>query len=309
MQVLLTGGSGLLGRALRRLAPAAAPAWSIVAPAHAELDLRDRQATARFFAAHRFDLVIHAAARVGGIAANIANPTAYLLDNLEINGNVIGEASRVRVPALLFLGSSCMYPKDLPRAIREEDLLSAPLEPTNEGYALSKIAGAKLCEFISAEQGLAFRTLIPSNLYGPGDHFEPGRSHLVAAALHKIHLAKLRGERSVEIWGDGTARREFLYVDDLARFILRSSPDSLRDQPMLMNVGTGIDHSILEYYRTGANVAGYSGGFSFNLEAPIGMRRKLLDSGRARDYGWTAPTDLATGMAAAYDDYRARDDR
>lgn len=309
MQVLLTGGSGLLGGAIRRLAPELAPDWILVAPTHADLDLQDRQATARFFAASGIDLVIHAAARVGGIASNIAHPMAYLLDNLEINNNVLREACRAGVPGLLYLGSSCMYPKDIPRPIREEDLLSSPLEPTNEGYALSKIAGAKLCEFISMEQGLAFRTLIPPNLYGPGDHFAPERSHLVAAILHKLHVAKTRGERSVEIWGDGTARREFLYVDDLARFILRATPATLREQPLLLNVGTGSDHSVHDYYRIGAKVTGYTGGFSFNLDAPVGMRCKLLDSRRAGEYGWSTPTGLVTGMAAAYGDYQAHGDR
>lgn len=305
MQVLLTGGSGMLGSAIRRLAPEEAPDWSIIAPNHEHLDLQDRRATARFFASNQVDLVVHTAARVGGIASNIAHPVAYLLDNLEMNDSVIGEACRTRVPGLLFLGSSCMYPKDLPHDLREEDLLSAPLEPTNEGYALSKITAAKLCEFVAAQEGLAFRTLIPCNLYGPGDHYEPERSHLIPAILHKLHQAKTENAGQVEIWGDGTARREFLYVDDLARFILRCTPDTLRGQPSCLNVGTGRDHSVLDYYRIGAQVTGYGGGFTFNLEAPTGMKRKLLDSKRAREFGWSSPTDLTVGMAATYEAYRA----
>lgn len=306
MHVLLTGGSGMVGRAIRRLAPEVAPHWSILAPSHRELDLRNRDETGRFVGEGKFDLIIHAAARVGGIAANIADPVGYLIENLEINVNVIGGARAHNVPALLFMGSSCMYPKDLPDALKEEHLLTGPLEPTNEGYALSKITGAKLCEYIASRDGLAYRTLIPCNLYGPGDHFEPERSHLVAAILHKLHQAKMSGRTEVDIWGDGTARREFLYVDDLARFILKSDAASIGDMPQYLNVGYGEDYSVTDYYRMGAEAIGYRGNFTHNMEAPTGMKRKLMDSRLARRYGWHAPTSPGKGLAVTYQGYLAR---
>lgn len=306
MHVLLTGGGGMLGRAIRRLAPGVAPHWTILAPSHRELDLTNHGEATRFIGEGAFDLVVHAAARVGGIAANIADPIGFMLENLEINTNVIGSAREHKVPALLFAGSSCMYPKDSPDTLKEEHLLSGPLEPTNEGYALSKITGAKLCEYIASSDGLAYRTLIPCNLYGPGDHFEPERSHLVAAVLHKLHQAKISSRTEVEIWGDGTARREFLYVDDLARFILKSDAASLGEMPQYLNVGYGEDYSVADYYRMGAEAVGYSGSFTHNMEAPTGMKRKLMDSRRAQSYRWSAPTPPSEGLVATYQDYLAR---
>lgn len=306
MRVLLTGGSGMLGRAIRRLAPEAAPKKTIIAPSRRELDLSNHAETVRFIRDGRFGLIIHAAARVGGIAANIAEPVNFLLENLEINANVLRGAREEDVPSLLFIGSSCMYPKDFPTILSEKHLLAGPLEPTNEGYALSKITGAKLCEFIASEDKRAYRTLIPPNLYGPGDHFEPARSHLLAAALHKLHQAKTFEETKVEIWGDGTARREFVYVDDLAHFILRSDAASISKIPQYLNVGYGIDYSVSDYYRMAALVVGYRGTFRHNLEAPTGMKHKLIDSQLAYRYGWSAPTSPPIGLAMAYKDYLSR---
>lgn len=304
VEVLLTGGSGMLGQAIRRLAQASGSRWSIAAPTRKELDLTDRSAVGDYLAGQQFDIVIHAAARVGGIAANMANPVDFLVDNIEINTNVIDQARRAGVPHLLFLGSSCMYPKDHRSPLVEEDILAAPLEPTNEGYALSKIAGAKLCQYVSAQIGLAYRTLIPCNLYGPGDHFTPPHSHLVASVLHKLHEAKEQTTDTVEIWGDGSARREFLYVDDLARYILDLEPDRIGQLPAYLNLGFGKDFSVLDYYRIGASVVGYEGSFRFNLDAPTGMRRKLMSSQRAQRHGWRPTTGIEAGMAAAYEYYR-----
>lgn len=301
MKVLFTGGSGMLGQAVQRLAPELAAGWRLFCPRRAECDLRDKQAVRRLLSSDRFDLVIHAAATVAGIAANITDPVGFLLENMEMNMNVISESARTGMPSLIFIGSSCMYPRDYLNPLREEYLLAAPLEPTNEGYALSKIAGAKLCEYISRQEGFAYKTLIPCNLYyGPGDDFDPSRSHLVAAVLRKLHEAKSSGAPYVEIWGDGSARREFLFVEDLAVFIVGLDPGRVDALPDYLNLGCGTDHSVLEYYEIGASVVGYSGAFRFNLDAPVGMHRKLLDSSRAAKRGWTAPTDLETGMRKAY---------
>jgi GDP-L-fucose synthase len=300
MRILLTGGNGLLGRSLRRQQPELKPRWVIVAPASSELDLRNQAAVELFFKSNRVDLVIHAAAVVGGIAANVAHPVAFLSDNLLMNTIVINAAHKTGIDRLLFLGSSCMYPKDVMRPLIEEDILTAPLEPTNEGYALAKIVGAKHCETIAKQSGFAYRTLIPCNLYGPDDHFGSEKSHLVAAALSKVHAAKARGERSVTIWGDGKARREFLYVADLSRFILTIA-EEIEKLPQFLNVGARADYSVDRYYELAAETVGYDGAFTHDLDAPVGMIKKLLDSSRAAAFGWYAPTSLVEGMKLAYE--------
>lgn len=299
MRVLLTGGNGLVGRSLRRLQPQMHPNWTLVAPSRAEYDLVDQQAVRRLFASGPFDLVIHAAARVGGIAANVSHPVGFLADNLIINALTIEGARSAGVKRMLYLGSSCMYPKDMPRAMVEEDLLTAPLEPTNEGYAIAKIAGAKQCEAIAREHGLSYRTIIPCNLYGPDDHFGSAASHLVAAALTKLHAARTRGEETVSIWGAGTARREFLYVDDLSSFILDAA-DRIEDLPLYLNVGAQLDYTVNEYYESAAEVVGFKGSFVHDLSAPVGMLRKLLDSSRAAAFGWKPRTTLLEGLRKSY---------
>ncbi|TAK48937.1 MAG: NAD-dependent epimerase/dehydratase family protein [Xanthobacteraceae bacterium] len=299
MRILLTGGNGLLGRALKRVLAEERPPLQLDAPGRAALDLTDQRAVRRHFATERYDAVIHAAATVGGIRANIERPTAFLAENILMNTLVIEAAREAGIGSLLFLGSSCMYPKDLGKDLAETDLLTAPLEPTNEGYALAKIAGARHCEAVSRQYGLAYRTVVPCNLYGPDDHFDFERGHLVAAALRKVHEAKRDGARAVTIWGDGEARREFMYVDDLARFILRWA-GRLGELPPLINVGVGDDHSVNDYYRVAADVVGYGGDFTHDLAAPVGMRRKLMDVSQAHRLGWRAATPLAEGMRLAY---------
>ena len=299
MRVLLTGGTGLLGKAIRRVLARSGTAWTLATPGHRDLDLTDQAAVRGHFASAKYDLVIHAAATVGGIRANIAHPTAFLAENALMNTLIIEEARRAGVERFLFLGSSCMYPKDLGRTLREPDILTAPLEPTNEGYALAKILGMRHCEAIASEFGLTYRTLVPCNLYGPDDHFDLARGHLVAAALMKLHQAKLSGAPSVTIWGDGEARREFLYVDDLADFIFRFAP-RLAELPTVLNVGVGDDHTVNTYYEVARTVVGYSGGFEHDLTAPVGMRRKLLDVSNCRALGWTATTSLEDGVRATY---------
>lgn len=300
MRVWLTGGNGMVGGALRRLAPDLAPDIEIIAPGRDILDLTDPAAVRGFLADTRIDAVIHAAGRVGGIAANLRDMAGFLAENLAINLAVIEGARRAGIGTLINFGSSCMYPVNHRQPLIEEDILASPLEPTNEGYALAKIAAARHCAYIARETGAAFRTIIPCNLYGPGDHFSLTRGHLVASAIRKTHDAKLAKASNVEIWGDGTARREFLYVDDLAGWVLQQALQRARDLPQDLNVGFGDDFSVTDYYRMAAKVVGYEGDFQYAPSRPTGMQQKLMSSARAEAFGWRAVTSLDEGMAAAY---------
>lgn len=306
MRILLTGGTGMLGRALLRIAAQTAPDLELLAPPRAELDLTDRTALGAWYAAHPVEGVIHGAARVGGIQANIADPVGFLVENLRINDAVISGARAAGVPRLIFLGSTCMYPRDHRQPLVETDMLAAPLEPTNEGYALSKITGAKLCEYISrSDPGLAYRTLVPCNLFGEEDHFGSVASHLIAAVVTKVVDAIDEGQPTVEIWGSGQARREFLFVDDLARYILQAVRDPAPLPPM-MNLGFGTDYSVAEYYRMVANIAGFTGDFTFDRSKPEGMMRKLSSSALAQAHGWQPATDMAEAIARCVAAYRAQ---
>ncbi len=306
MRVLLTGGSGMLGQSLRRLAPEIAPELTLIAPSRADLPLTDRAAVARWFAENPVDAVIHAAARVGGIQANIADPVGFLSENLVMNEAVIMGAHQAGVGRLVFLGSSCMYPRDHRQPLLEEDVLAAPLEPTNEGYALSKITGARLCDYISRQvPGRAYRTLIPCNLFGTGDHFGSAASHLIAAIITKVVDARDAGADEVEIWGTGRARREFLDVDHLSRFILTRLPD-LEALPGLLNIGAGRDHSVDDYYRMVAGLAGWQGRFAHDETKPEGMMAKLMSSARAEAIGYVPPGDITPDLARAIAAYERR---
>lgn len=305
MRVLLTGGSGMLGRALRRLQPATAPDLELLSPTRSQLDLSDRHAVAAWLRENPVDAVIHAAAKVGGIQANISDPTGFLTENLRINDAVIMGAHQAGVPRLIFLGSSCMYPRDHRQPLVEDDVLAAPLEPTNEGYALSKITGARLCDYISRQfPNRAYRTLIPCNLFGTEDHFGSVASHLIAAIITKIIDARDAGHDTVEIWGSGNARREFLFADDLARFILNTLPvaDHL---PQLLNIGQDTDHSVNDYYAMIAQIAGWQSRFTHDLSRPEGMQMKLMSSTKARAFGWAPPTDLAPALKATISTYES----
>jgi GDP-L-fucose synthase len=298
------GGSGMLGQAIRRRAAELAPKWNIDAPSSKELDLRDRAQLKKWFSAHTYDLIIHAAAKVGGIKANVVDPSGFLCDNMLMGMNVVEAAREAGVKKLLYLGSSCMYPKDYGVDLKEEHILAAPLEPTNEGYALAKIATARFCDYVSRQYRLCYRTIIPCNLYGVGDHFDAASGHLIAAAIAKISEAVRQGKESVEIWGDGTARREFLYVDDLADFILTYGGD-LEKLPPHLNVGFGKDYTVNEYYDCIARVLGFKGKFDHVLNAPVGMLKKLMDSSRANAVGWHPRVDLESGIAQTVAWYRS----
>lgn len=295
----------MVGRAVLRLAERLCPNVQFHAPTKSELDLRDQAAVKNYFGRYQFDVVIHCGARVGGIKASVENPVSFLVQNLQINTNTIQYAFESGVPNFVFVASSCMYPRDHKIPLKEDCLLEAPLEPTNEGYALSKICGAKHCEYIATESGRSYRTFVPCNLFGPYDDFTPEFSHLIAAAIQKISVAIAEGSKSVTIWGDGSVRREFLYVDDFARFILEHIAD-LCDMPSLLNVGYGTEHSVLEYYQMIAEILCYDGEFAFDIDRPVGMRSKLMDSSKARALGWAPRVDIRDGLRETVEYYRER---
>ncbi|MEY2849993.1 MAG: hypothetical protein RI885_2660 [Actinomycetota bacterium] len=299
MRVLLTGAHGMLGSSLLTAWISARPSDTVVPVGRDRVDLRDRSATAALLAEERPDAIIHAAATVGGIAAKLANPTRYLLDNLLLDSSLVGAAIDARVPELLYIGSAAVYPEHYRQPFIETDLLAAPLEVANEGYAIAKIAGTKLCEYASAEFGLDYRVAVPSNLYGPGDDFSESHGHLISAVLGKLHTATLDRAPLVEIWGDGTARREFTYAPDLADWLV-SQIGRLGSWPPMINIGVGVDLSIAEYYEAARLVTGYSGDFSFDTSRPAGVHQRILDSTAARALGWAPSTSLEDGMASAY---------
>ncbi len=266
------------------------------APSRSELNLRNKPAVLDYLKTKRPDLIIHAAGKVGGIKANIAMPYEFLLENLEIGINLISAAKETGIKRLLNLGSSCIYPKDIDKPLTEDLILSGRLEPTNEGYAIAKIAALRLCQFITKEgNGFSYKTIIPCNLYGPHDKFDLESAHLIPAIINKIHTAKQTGARNVEIWGDGSARREFMYAEDLAEaiFLAIQNFDALPDT---MNIGLGHDHTVLEYYKTVADVIGWEGNFNFNLSRPTGMRRKVVDISRQKIWGFQPKTSLKAGI-------------
>jgi GDP-L-fucose synthase len=300
--IFLTGATGMAGHNVLDLARERG--FDVVAPRHSELDLLDSQAVATFLRKVRPGVVVHAAGRVGGIEANMREPVRFLTENYEMGKNIVLGAREAGVRRLINLGSSCIYPKDSPHLLREEDILSGPLEPTNEAYAIAKSAVLRLCSYISAETPeFQYKTLIPCNLYGRYDNFDPKRSHLAAAVIHKLHRAKIEALDTVDIWGDGTARREFLYAGDLADAILTAIErfDSL---PYVLNIGAGIDHTVNEYYAAAAEVVGFTGSFEHDKSKPVGMKRKLMDVSRATAWSWTAKTSLKNGLAEAYAFYK-----
>lgn len=304
MKVLITGGGGMVGRNIA--ADSRSAAHDVLAPTRAELDLTDAVATRAYITRHRPDLIINTAGLVGGIQANMAAQAQFLGQNLAMGLSVLTGAADVGVPHLINLGSSCMYPKDLAGLLSEDRLLAAPLEPTNEGYAIAKIAICKLTSALNAEQpARTWRTLIPCNLYGDFDHYDPARSHVMAAILAKTEQARRSGDAEVEIWGDGEARREFMYVGDLADFIWQFH-DRLSELPDVINVGAGHDATINAYYRAVADAVGYRGAFVHDLRRPVGMRRKLMDVSAQTRLGWRPPTPLTSGLIAAVADYRRR---
>lgn len=301
LSILLTGASGMVGRNV--LEHPSITDFEVLAPRSDQLDLRDFNAVLAYLSKHRPEMVIHVAGKVGGIQANIREPVNYLVDNLDMGRNVVCAAHQVGVKRLINLGSSCMYPRNNTEPLREEMLLTGELEPTNEGYALAKVVTSRLCEYITRQdKSYQYKTLIPCNLYGRHDKFDPVHSHLVPAIIHKIHQAKEAGHSAVEIWGNGTARREFMYSGDLADAILRAV-NNFEKLPACMNVGMGRDYTINEFYKVAADVMGYEGSFVHDFSKPAGMARKLVSVEKQKAWGWEAKMDLRMGIELSYKFY------
>jgi GDP-L-fucose synthase len=295
-RVFVAGHRGMVGSALvRRLGREGA---EILTVSRSELDLLDQAAVNRWFAAMRPQVVFHAAAKVGGIVANNTLRAEFIYENLLIATNVIHAAHVHGVEKLLFLGSSCIYPKLAPQPLREDSLLTGTLEPTNEPYAIAKIAGVKMAEAYRAQYGSDFISIMPTNLYGPGDNYHPEYSHVVAALMRRFHEAKETGARDVVVWGTGTPRREFLYVDDMADASIHLMKNY--SEGGLINVGTGEDISIADFARLVAKTVGYTGEIAFDTAKPDGTPRKLLDVGKLAKSGWRATTSLDDGIKLAY---------
>jgi GDP-L-fucose synthase len=318
-KIYVAGHRGMVGSAIVRhlkSAPCggAAPAANVITRSHAELDLTHQAAVQAFFDQEKPDQVYLAAAKVGGIHANNTYPAEFIYQNLMMQANIIDAAFRNGVKKLLFLGSSCIYPKLAEQPIREDALLTGTLESTNEPYAIAKIAGIKLCESYNrqygASHGLDYRSVMPTNLYGPGDSYHPENSHVIPALIRRFHEAKLAHTPSVAIWGTGTPMREFLYVDDMAAasvHVMNLSHDvyAQHTTPMLshINVGYGSDISITQAAQTIARVVGYKGHITFDACKPDGTPRKLMDSARIHGLGWQAQVNLEQGLALAYQDF------
>lgn len=317
MKIYVAGHRGMVGGAiLRRLEArrAAGETFTLLTQTHKELDLTDQSAVRQFMQDERPDVVVLAAAKVGGIHANDTYPAEFIYENLMIECNVIHQAFAAGVKRLLKLGSSCIYPKQAAQPMREDALLTGPLEPTNEPYAIAKIAGIKLCESYNRQYGTDYRSVMPTNLYGPGDNFHPENSHVLPALIRRFHEAVEQGADEVTIWGSGAPRREFLHVDDMAEaslFVLDLEKEiyDRNTDPMLshINVGSGADVSILELAELVAKIVGFEGAILTDPSKPDGTPRKLMDVSRLSDMGWTAQISLKEGIAETYEWFRDQD--
>lgn len=305
-KIFVAGHRGMVGSSLLRLLKKQ-PNVELLTRSHAELDLINQADVEAFFAEHKIDQVYLAAAKVGGIHANNTYPADFIYDNLMMQSNVINAANRAGVKKLLLLGSSCIYPRLSDQPIGESSLLTGELEPTNEPYAIAKIAGIKLCESYNRQYGVDYRSVMPTNLYGENDNFHPQNSHVIPAMLRRFHNAKLAKESVVTVWGTGTPMREFLYVDDMAR-----ASQHVMDMPVAdyqkvtherlshINIGTGVDCTIAELANTIKTVVGFEGGIQFDTSKPDGTPRKLLDVSRLKQLGWQAQVDLESGLKRTY---------
>ncbi|MDA7926724.1 GDP-L-fucose synthase [Verrucomicrobiales bacterium] len=299
-RIYIAGHRGMVGSALSRAIQREGDV-ELISATSAELDLRDQKATNAFLLEHKPEVVIIAAAKVGGIYANNTYPAEFMYDNLMIASNLVHASHETGVGRLLFLGSSCIYPKFAEQPIREEALLTSPLEQTNEAYALAKIAGLKLCEYYRRQYGSLFHSAMPCNLYGVGDNYHPENSHVIPAMIRRFHEAKESNAKEVSIWGTGTPRREFLYADDLAQACLQLL--RVEDPPDLVNIGAGEDVSIQELATLVAATVGYQGLISNDTSKPDGTPRKLMDSSKMNSLGWRKSTELKEGLSKAYEDF------
>lgn len=321
-KIYIAGHRGLVGTALMRNLTTPSPLrgegevyTNFVTRTHTELDLTNQTAVEAFFAEEKPDYVFLAAAKVGGIHANNTYPAEFIRDNLAIQTNIIHAAYKNNVKRLLFLGSSCIYPKLSPQPMKEEHLLTSELEPTNRPYALAKIAGIEMCWSYNRQYGTQYLAVMPTNLYGPGDNYHPENSHVIPALIRRFHEAKLANAPSVTVWGSGTPKREFLYSEDMAdacvylmnlpdeKFVPLLGQDRNDGLPPLMNIGVGYDLSICELAETVKDVVGYAGSLEFDASKPDGTPRKLMDVGRLNAMGWKAQTEMREGLKQAYADF------
>ncbi len=299
-KIYIAGHKGMVGSAIHRKLQERGY-FNYVLKSHGELDLTNQQAVEDFFMQERPEYVFLAAARVGGIAANMAEPVEFLLENLQIQCNVIKSAYQQQVKKLMFLGSSCIYPKDAPQPLKEEYLMTGLLEPTNEGYAVAKIAGLKLCEYYRRQYGADFISVMPCNLYGYYDNFDPEKSHIVPALIRKFHEAKRKGEKSVTVWGTGEAYRELLFAEEMADACVYLME---RYSGEFVNIGCGRDYTVMEIAQAVRKVVGYEGEIRTDPGKPEGMQRKVVDTGRLTRLGWTPRYTLEEGLAMTYQWYK-----
>ena len=312
-KIYVAGHRGLVGSALVRQLRARGYS-NLILRTHDELELRDQAAVRAFFASEKPEYVILAAAKVGGIHANNTYPAEFIHDNLVIQSNIIHSAWQSNVNRLLFLGSSCIYPKQAPQPMKEECLLTGPLEPTNRPYAVAKIAGIEMCWSYNRQYGTKFMAAMPTNLYGPNDNYDLNNSHVLPALIRKMHEAKLRGDKEVVVWGTGTPRREFLYSEDMADaclFLLEQPEDKIaslfnNEQPPLVNIGCGEDLTIRELAELVAEIVGFKGYLTFDSSKPDGTMRKMMDVSKIRKMGWEPKVDLRRGISLTYEEYLNR---
>ena len=314
-KIYIAGHRGLVGSALMRQLQTQGYE-NLVTRTHDELDLTNQLAVETFFDAEKPEYVFLAAAKVGGIHANNTYPAEFIQENLAIQSNVIHQSYVAGVKRLLFLGSSCIYPKDCPQPIKEECLLTGPLEPTNRPYALSKIAGIEVCWSYNRQYGTQFLAMMPTNLYGPGDNYHPENSHVIPAMIRKLHEAKVNNQDAVTIWGTGTPKREFLYSDDMAEaclFVMNLNDEQFKPilaadcndgLPPLLNLGSGNDLTIAELANLIKEVVGFEGEIALDKTKPDGTMRKLMDSARLNQLGWGVKMQLKDGLTSAYQDFK-----
>lgn len=301
MKILLTGSNGMVGKNILAIAPNYQ--HEFLAPKSNELNLLDAASVRQYVEKYQPDIVIHAAGIVGGIQANMAQPVKFLVENMQMGINILTAANDAGITKFLNLSSSCMYPRDAINPLSEELILKGELEPTNEGYALAKVTSTRLCEYIRKENtARLYKTIIPCNLYGLFDKFDPNHSHMIPAVIRKIDEAKKNQLTEIDVWGNGEARREFMYVEDLAEFIFYAL-DNFAAMPQNLNVGLGTDYTINEYYKAVADVVGYTGDFKHDLSKPVGMRQKLIDNAKLREFGWGYKTSLEAGIQKTYEFY------
>lgn len=301
LKILITGSRGMVGRNIAEYQKF--KNCTLLRPTRKELDLLNRESVDNYLRNNNPDLIIHCAGVVGGIHANIENPVKFLVENTQMGLNIIMSAYELGIKKFINMSSSCMYPRNAKNPLSEELILKGELEPTNEGYAIAKTTTTRLCEYINKEDStFKYKTIIPCNLYGKYDKFDPKHSHMLPAVIKKIHESKINGDKKLDIWGDGMARREFMYVEDLADFTYFAIMN-FDKMPQNINVGLGIDYTINEYYEMIASVIGYKGKFMHDMSKPVGMKQKLIDDTKLQEFNWKHKTSLKNGIKKTYEYY------